>query len=233
MIETRLDRAATAPPGGRGPGPPPVLDTKEPGLPIDIVKPPKRYTLAPAKLRILETADALFYDEGIRAVGIDRLISTSSVTKATFYKHYGSKDRLILEYVAFRHLQVAEVLDAAAQATDDPEELLHEIARIQARFIAASGFRGCPFLNAATEFTDPAHPVRRAVEQHREWFHDILETLLRAMGHPLPGDAADDLVLARDGAMAGGYAGDTVAASASMLRVYDLVIQRAAGRAAA
>jgi uncharacterized protein YcfJ len=49
----------------------------------------------------------------------------------------------------------------------------------------------------------------------------------------LPGDAADDLVLARDGAMAGGYAGDTIAAAASMMRVYDIVIQRAAERAAA
>src|SRR5690606_12634941 len=56
-IETRLDRAATAPPGGRGPGPHPDPDTKEHGLPIDIVKPPKRHTLAPAKQRILDTAD--------------------------------------------------------------------------------------------------------------------------------------------------------------------------------
>ena len=149
IIETRLDRAATAPPGGRGPGPRPHPDMKEPGLPIDIAKPPKRHTLAPAKQRILETADKLFYDEGIRAVGIDRLISSSSVTKATFYKHYGSKDRLILEYIAYRHLQAAEVVDAAAQTTDDPEELLREIARIQARFISRSHFRGCPFLNAA------------------------------------------------------------------------------------
>jgi len=229
-FESATDPAATAPPGGRGrvrilnirPSP------KEPGLPIDIVKPPKRHTLAPAKQRILDTADRLFYEEGIRAVGIDRLISTSSVTKATFYKHYGSKDRLILEYIAYRHLQVAEVLDAAAQHTDDPAELLREIARIQTRFIGSPGFRGCPFLNAATEYADPMHPARRAVADHREWFHDILETLLRAMGHPLPGDAADDLELARDGAMAGGYAGDTIAASASMIRVYDLVIDRAA-----
>jgi AcrR family transcriptional regulator len=202
-------------------------------LPIDIVKPPKRHTLAPAKQRILDTADRLFYDEGIRAVGIDRLIAASTVTKATFYKHYGSKDRLIVEYVAYRHLQIAEVIDEAAQATDDPAELLRAIAQIQARFISAPGFRGCPFLNAAIEFTDAAHPVRRAVEQHREWFHEVVETLLRAMGHPLPGDAADDLTLARDGAMAGAYAGDAVAATAALLRMYDRVIETATARAAA
>lgn len=194
-------------------------------MPIDIVKPPKRYTLAPAKQRILTTADRLFYDEGIRTVGIDRLISQSSVTKATFYKHYGSKDRLIIEYIAYRHLQVAELLDASAQATDDPEQMLRDIARIQLRFIAMPGFRGCPFLNAAIEYTDATHPVRVAVEQHREWFHVILETLLRAAGHPLPGDAADDLVLARDGAMLGAYSGDAIAASASLMRAYDSVLQ--------
>jgi len=202
-------------------------------LPIDIVKPPKRHTLAPAKQRILDTADNLFYDEGIRAVGIDRLIASSSVTKATFYKHYGSKDRLIVEYVAYRHLQIAELVEEVAQSTDDPLEMLRGIAAVQARFVVSPGFRGCPFLNAAAEFTDPAHPVRRAVESHREWFHEILETLLRQVGHPLPGDAADDLMLARDGAMSGGYAGDAIASSAALTRMYTRVIGDAGEREAA
>ncbi|MFT4030042.1 MAG: TetR/AcrR family transcriptional regulator [Protaetiibacter sp.] len=199
---------------------------------IDIVKPPKRHTLAPAKQRILDTADRLFYHEGIRAIGIDRLIVASSVTKATFYKHYGSKDRLILEYIAYRHLQTAELIDQEAQLVDEPEELLRAISQLEARFISAPGFRGCPFLNVATEYPDSAHPVRRAVAQHREWFHDILETLLREIRHPLPGDAADDLVLARDGAMSGGYAGDSIASTAAMLRVYDRVLAAAPARAA-
>lgn len=202
-------------------------------MPIDIVKPPKRHTLAPAKQRILDTADRLFYNEGIRAVGIDRLIAASTVTKATFYKHYGSKDRLIVEYVAYRHLQIAEQFDEVAQSTDDPLEMLRAIADVQTRFVAAPGFRGCPFLNAAAEFTDASHPVRRAIEDHREWFHQILESLLRQIGHPLPGDAADDLMLAGDGAMSGGYAGDAIAASAAMSRMYDRVIDAVGERAAA
>lgn len=193
-------------------------------MPIDIVKVPKRHTLAPAKQRILDTADRLFYDEGIRAVGIDRLIASSSVTKATFYKHYGSKDRLIVEYVAYRHLQIAELMHAALDSTDDPAEALRAVGKAQSDYLLGLGFRGCPFLNAAAEFTDRAHPVRKAVEHHREWLHEILETLLRQVGHPLPGDAADDLVLARDGAMSGGYAGDPIAASAALMRMYDRTV---------
>ena len=58
--------------------------------------------MAPAKQRILDAATTLFSQEGIRAVGVDRLIHESSVTKATFYKHFGSKDRLIYDYVSAR-----------------------------------------------------------------------------------------------------------------------------------
>ncbi|QEO10824.1 TetR/AcrR family transcriptional regulator [Protaetiibacter larvae] len=200
---------------------------------MEIVKPPKRHTLAPAKQRIIDTADRLFYDEGIRAVGIDRLISASSVTKATFYKHYGSKDRLIVEYIAYRHLQAAEEIEQLAQRSDEPLELLRLVFEAQAKKVSTPGFRGCPFLNAAAEFTDPAHPVRRAVQNHREWFHELLESQLRAIEHPMPGDAADDLLLASDGAMSGGYAGDSIAASAALLRAFDQVIAGARQPAAA
>ena len=202
-------------------------------MPIDIPNVPRRHPLAPAKQRILDTADRLFYDEGIRAVGVDRLIGESSVTKATFYKHYGSKDRLIVEYVRYRHLQSAEQISRIAQETDDPAHLLNELVRLQVAFIGSSAFRGCPFLNAAVEFTDPAHPVRRAVEHHREWFHGLLESLLRQMDHPMPGDAADDLMMARDGAMTGGYASDSIAATSALQRMSDRVTSVTPERAAA
>ena len=97
---------------------------------IEIARPAPTPPLAPAKKRILDTADLLFYDEGIRAVGVDRLISASSVTKATFYKHYRSKDRLIAEYVDHRHRQaVAGARRAARRARED--ELR---ARTQSRY---------------------------------------------------------------------------------------------------
>jgi AcrR family transcriptional regulator len=179
---------------------------------------------APAKLRILETANELFYGDGIRTVGVDRLISTSSVTKATFYKHYGSKDRLIADYVGYRHRMDVDSLSTLAEATDDPKTMLRSLQDAIVAAIAAPGFRGCPFINAAAEFPDQAHPVRRAVERHREWYNGVLEQLLRDLGHPLSGDAADDLVLARDGAMTGGYAGDPIAATAALSRAFDRVI---------
>lgn len=197
-------------------------------MPIQIDPPLTELPSAPAKLRILLTADELFYDEGIRAVGVDRLIAASNVTKATFYKHYGSKDTVIAAYIGYRHRGIAEDFAHLAETHTTPIAALHAVRdEILAR-IAAPGFRGCPFINAAAEFSDFDHPVRVAVRDHRDWYNTVVERLTRALGHPLPGNAADELVLARDGAMSGGYAGDPVAASAALTRTFDRVIAEAA-----
>lgn len=195
---------------------------------IDIEPPLTQLPDAPAKRRILLTADELFYDEGIRSVGIDRLIATANVTKATFYKHYGSKDRVITAYIGYRHRQIAEAFAALTAANDTPVGALSAVRDSVLAEIAAPGFRGCPFINAAAEFSDARHPVRVAVREHREWYGAVLEHLTRTLGHPLPGDAADNLVLARDGAMSGGYAGDPIAASTALTRSFDRVIAEAA-----
>ncbi len=191
---------------------------------IEIDRPAPARTLAPAKQRILETADVLFYSEGIRAVGVDRLISSSSVTKATFYKHYGSKDRLIVDYIDHRHRRSVVEMVEMVELHGEPEAVLRAVQQSIVDTISSPQFRGCAFINAAAEFSDPMHPVRSMVVAHREWFAGVLEQLLHGMAHPLPGDAADDLVLARDGAMTGGYAGDPIAASMALARAFDRVI---------
>jgi AcrR family transcriptional regulator len=180
-----------------------------------------------AKIRILETANVLFYGEGIRTVGIDRLISESRVTKATFYKHYGSKDRLIIQYIEARHHNELVRIEAIAEHSDSPEQALRAIIASVTAEIADRSFRGDAFLNAATEFFEPTHPVRSVVLRHREWLTGFLVELLQDIGHRMPGDAADEIMLARDGAMSGGYAGDPIAASAALLRVTDEVIAAA------
>lgn len=194
---------------------------------IEIERPAPTPTLAPAKQRILDTADVLFYDEGIRAVGVDRLISASSVTKATFYKHYGSKDRLISDYVSLRHRQAVVEIAELVERFSESEAVLRSLQETICASISSNDFRGCPFINAAAEFSDPTHPVRRSVVAHREWLVGAYEQLLRSLGHPMPGEAADDLVLARDGAMTGGYAGDPIAASTALARAFDRVIGEA------
>lgn len=195
---------------------------RAPGYPPRRIVPP-----AAAKLRILATADRLFYDEGIRSVGIDRLISESEVTKATFYKHYGSKDRLIVEYVIGRDRTAQQVIGRTIETSNGPLDALQGIVAAIVEETQLPGFRGCAFINAAAEFGEQGHPVRLAVTEHREWFTETLAGLLQELQHPLPGDAADDLVLARDGAMTGSYAGDPIAASAAFQRAAARILAEA------
>ncbi|MCU1439784.1 MAG: TetR/AcrR family transcriptional regulator [Rhodoglobus sp.] len=182
---------------------------------------------APAKGRILDTANELFYEDGIRNVGVDRIIAASAVTKATFYKHYRAKDNLIVEYIQSRHETVRANIEAIIAAAPDPRAALNEFVAAIGAEIAAPGFRGCPFINAAAEFPDAEHPVRKVVTAHREWYVDTLADMLRRVGHPVPGDAADELLLARDGALSGGYAGDSVAATAALGRIAKRVLAEA------
>ena len=177
-----------------------------------------------AKNRILETANELFYGDGIRTVGVDRLISESSVTKATFYKHYGSKDRLIVQYVRYRDKTTRDRVNAVIAEAANPTAALRALMGQVSEEISSPGFRGCAFLNAASEYPDPTHPVRLVVSEHRDWFTDVMTNLLGDMGNPMPGDAADELMLACDGARGGGYAGDPIAATTALGRVVDRVL---------
>lgn len=182
-----------------------------------------------AKQRLIEISDELFYTEGINTVGIDRIIAEAGVTKATFYKQFSSKDSLILEYLLGRDRQIRESLNALSAAQPTPADTVRAVVDGIVLDIHRRGFRGCPFINAAAEYADAAHPVRKAIAAHRDWVTGFFEDHLRAMGHPRPGDAADELYLLRDGAMVAGYAGDPVAATSALTRAAARILTEAHG----
>lgn len=179
---------------------------------------------APAKLRILDVADELFYNEGIHTVGVDRIISVAGVTKATFYKHYRSKDLLIMAYVEGRHLRTKRLIEDARTKLDDPAGVLRALAALIGQIATRPGFHGCPFINAAAQFGDPTHPVRVAVARHREWERAVIGEVVSELGHPYPEDTVDDLLLFRDGALSGSNVGDPVRAERSLSRAVERVI---------
>lgn len=161
----------------------------------------KSRTRRPARARVLEAAARLFYAEGVHTVGIDRIIAEAEVAKATFYHHFPSKDDLVLAYVteqsAWQRAAVA-TLPAAS-----PRETLEAVFTIMCDFGAGPGYRGCPYINAAVEYPDPAHPIRQAIDEHRRWIRDQYRDLLAADGHPDAERTADILLLLRDGLSVG------------------------------
>ncbi len=177
-----------------------------------------------AKLRILEAATALFSREGIRAVGVDRLIQQSSVTKATFYKHFGSKDRLIREYLSGASAHALADLDDLVHAQSTPQAGLAAIVDSVHDILHADGFRGSLFINAAAEFPDPRDPVRIIIAEHHEAIASRITDLLQRIGHPLPGEASDQLMVAYVGALAWGHVGDPLGASIAFRRCAESVL---------
>ncbi|WP_308468385.1 TetR/AcrR family transcriptional regulator [Rathayibacter soli] len=182
---------------------------------------------APAKIKILQVADDLFYTEGIHTVGVDKIIAAAHVTKATFYKHYRSKDLLIVAYVTGRDRIAREFIASELESLGDARAVLRSLARNIVMEATRVGFHGCPYINAAAQFSDPTHPVRVAVTAHRQWYRQTLIDLLTSMNHPNPAEGADDLLLARDGALSGGNVGDPVTAGAALLRVFERTLTAA------
>jgi AcrR family transcriptional regulator len=159
-----------------------------------------------ARRRLLDTATRLFYAEGIRAVGIDRIIAEAGVAKATFYNHFPSKDDLVLAYIKEQdQLGRAAV---AALPKQPPREMITAIMRRISEAVVAGGWRGCPFLNAAAEYPDPESPVRQAIDARRAWYHGVLREFLAADGDPTPSVTASLLVALSDGLLETAYLDD-------------------------
>src|ERR1700710_1028476 len=139
--------------------------------------PPPARTSAPKramKERILETADRLFYLQGIRAVGVDTIAAEIGISKRTLYNHFPSKDALISAYLERRFV--------APRPSEKPpaEQILGTFDSLERRF-SAKDFRGCPFVNAVAELGSEDKSVRKIAiafkESRRRWFRDPLVPL--------------------------------------------------------
>jgi AcrR family transcriptional regulator len=147
------------------------------------------------KERILETADRLFYQQGIRAVGVDTVAAEIGISKRTLYNHFPSKNELISAYLERRFRPVP--------ASDKPpaEQILRTFDRLERGF-AEQGFRGCPFVNAVAEMGAEDDAVRKIAvafkDSRRAWFRGLLLQLDVAN----PDELATQLQLLVDGAIA-------------------------------
>jgi AcrR family transcriptional regulator len=132
-----------------------------------------------ARQRILETADRLFYQEGVRAVGIDRIIAEAEVAKMSLYKHFPSKDDLILAALKHREEGVLEFFRSAMERHGKKaKNPLRAFFAALKEWFETPGFRGCAFQNAAAELADPAHPGSEFVRGHKQRFGEFLGSLV-------------------------------------------------------
>ncbi|MER5603188.1 TetR/AcrR family transcriptional regulator [Streptomyces sp. NPDC002265] len=165
-----------------------------------------------ARDRLLGTASRLFYSEGIRGVGVDRVMAEADVARGTFYRHFDGKEDLVRAYLEGADRQIRDGVAAVAKQVSSPAGFLAAVAHGIGDEVCGAGFRGCPFINAAAEYPDPQNVIHQTVLRHRAWFREVLLDAFRRLGATSPEQSADSMVALRDGAMVAGYLGDAQAA---------------------
>ncbi len=157
-------------------------------------------TLTPGARRILEVASALFYERGIHAVGVDTIAAESGVTKRTLYDRFGSKDGLVLAYLAERDRRWRDrVVGALDAAPPDPVSRVDAVFAVLAAWTADT-VRGCSFVNATAEFPDPDHPVRALIREEKQWLRERFLDVLAGGGVSDAPSLAATLLLLHEGA---------------------------------
>ncbi len=150
--------------------------------------------------RLLDTAAELFYRDGFRAVGVDTLCTASGVGKMTLYRHFPGKDDLIAAYLAESDRAFWRWFEGATAEAAAPRDKITAFFRALEGLVAQPACHGCPFLNAAVDFPDPAHPGHQAALAHKNAVRGRFRELAEAAGCAEPAKLADQLLLLMDGA---------------------------------
>lgn len=138
---------------------------------------------APARDRLLVAAARLFQEGGLQASGVDALIEAAGIAKATFYRHFPSKDDLVVAWLRDPRTRWFDRVRAQAETrAGEGVEVIPAFFEALADWLEAEGDRGCPYLNTAMEIADPSHPARLVVADYLREIEDYLVGLARTAG---------------------------------------------------
>ncbi|AWB84883.1 TetR/AcrR family transcriptional regulator [Corynebacterium liangguodongii] len=157
--------------------------------------------------RLLDAATKLFIEEGIRVIGIDRILREADVAKASLYSLLGSKDNLVIAYLERLDEEYRQRwLDRTAGSREEDDKIL-AFFDMAIEEEPAKGFRGSPFLNAANEYprpeTDSERRIVATATAHRQWIHDTMTQLLTKKNGYASDAEADQLLIFLEGGLSG------------------------------
>jgi len=151
--------------------------------------------------RILDTASRLFYERGVRAVGVDLVVLEAAVAKTSLYRYFPTKDDLIVAFLEREDLEFWALWDSVAeQHADDPAGELDAHMRWIGERLARSNYRGCPQINVAAEFAEQDHPARQVSQRHMQALRGRLLDIAKRLNVPRPKQLAAQLAVLVNGA---------------------------------
>lgn len=149
---------------------------------------------------IVEAADKLFYDKGIRKVGVDAIAVEAGVTKRTLYYHFKSKDELIAAYLERRHEPTLEMLRRTLTGDGDLEQRIRGFFLALHQRVQSEDWKGCLFLRSVAELrSEREHPALEIAAAHKEAVEQLFREQLEASGASQAALHAQQLLLLYDG----------------------------------
>ena len=175
--------------------------------------------------RILSVARDLFYERGVRAVGVDEIAAAAGTNKMTLYRHFASKDLLVAECLRefAREAEAGWDRLAAAHPGDPRAQLVAWLAKATDHIVADGG-RGCALANAAVELAEKDHPARKVIEEVKRAQRDRLVKLCEAAGLTEPEFLADELFLLLEGARVSAQSVGADGPAARLVRMGEAII---------
>jgi len=182
--------------------------------------------------RIRESAQELFYREGIRAVGVDEIVNRAGVTKPSLYRSFPSKDELAAAYLRDYDEAFWQRFDqGAAEYPDDPRAQLRAYLESLARRATQAGYRGCGLTNAAIEYPEIGHPARVVAETNKRALRKRLVSIAKAIGAADPETLGDGLLLLIEGTFVSGQLFGKGGPGRSLVEVAERLIDASVARA--
>ena len=152
------------------------------------------------KEKLFQTAARLFYQRGYRAVGVDTIAAESGIGKMTLYRHYPSKDDLIVAYLQDSNEDFWDNFEQIIKDAPTPREKLLAFFEALQDYVKTPACYGCPFLNVATEHPEIDYPGHQVAIEHKQSVRARFHQLAREAGARSPEVLADQLFLLMDGA---------------------------------
>jgi AcrR family transcriptional regulator len=157
---------------------------------------------SPTRQRLTEAALRRFYRDGFRNVGLDQILADVGISKTAFYKHFESKDALMLAVLEMKDVWLQDLLKTTLAEGDEspPAERLRRLFDVAQQLVDSDDFHGCIFVNAAMEFPLPHEPAHKAAAEHKRAIETIVEELAAQAGADDPAALAQELCLILEGA---------------------------------
>ncbi len=155
--------------------------------------------------RLIQTAAALFYEQGIHRTSVDTVVARAGLTKPTFYKYFPSKDDLVTAVVGFRSDNWRRAFEERIAAATTPQRRLSAVFEFLEDFIADRPFRGCALVNASVEILSAADPGRQIARRNKKVNRRCIEKLAREAGLAEPAILASALSFLFEGAIVTAY----------------------------